>query len=330
MANIVAAQASPARTRWFGWIGPELSVVAAGLAAALLFPDDLGFITRINILIIFTLSLALVIGQAGIGTLGQAAMFGAGSYCAALWALHISAEPLSGLLIGALAGAGVAATSGLLLLRTRGLTLIMLSVAFAQVLLEIANKAASVTGGDDGLADIPVRAILGFFAFDLRGRVGFGYTLVVLVIVYFCLRRLVASPFGLTCRGIKADQLRMRAVGAPVFRHLVTVYTLGGAFAGIAGALSAQTTQVVGLSSLGFELSAEGLVMLTIGGVGHLAGALLGVPAFMIIRHVAAAINPYHWLLVIGVLLIVTILFLPQGLYGLLDKWHTRLTRGPK
>jgi len=122
----------------------------------------------------------------------------------------------------------------------------------------------------------------------------------------------------------------MRAVGAPVFRHLVVVYTLGGAFAGIAGALSAQTTQVVGLSSLGFELSAEGLVMLSIGGVGHLAGALLGVPTFMIIRHVAAAVNPYHWLLVIGVLLIVTILFLPQGLYGLLHKWRTRLTRGPR
>jgi len=172
MADIAAAQTSPARTRWLGWIGPELAVVAAGLAAALLFPDDLGFITRINILGIFTLSLALVIGQAGIGTLGQAAMFGAGSYSAALWALHVSAEPLSGLLIGALAGAGVAAASGLLLLRTRGLTLIMLSVAFAQVLLEIANKAASVTGGDDGLADIPVRAILGLFAFDFRGRVG--------------------------------------------------------------------------------------------------------------------------------------------------------------
>lgn len=325
-----AAYMRPARTRWLAAIGPELAVVVAGLAAALLFPDDLGFITRINILAIFALSLALVIGQAGIGTLGQAALFGAGSYSAALWALHVSPEPLSGLLIGALAGAGVAATSGLLILRTRGLTLIMLSVAFAQVLLEIANKAASVTGGDDGLADIPVSPILGAFAFDFRGQVGFGYTLAALVLVYFSLRCLVASPFGLTCRGIKADQVRMRAVGAPVFRYQLCVYTIGGAFAGIAGALSAQTTQVVGLSNLSFELSAEGLVMLTIGGVGHLAGALFGVPAFMIIRHVAATINPYHWLLVIGLLLIVTILFLPQGLYGLFEKWCIRLVRRTK
>lgn len=313
--------------RWFARIGPEAGVVLSGLAAASLFPDDLGFITRIIILAIFTLSLALVIGQAGIGTLGQAAMFGAGSYSAALWAIHVTAEPLSGLLIGALAGAVIAAGSGLLILRTRGLTLIMLSLAVAQVLLEIANKAAFVTGGDDGLGDIPVRPIAGLFAFDFRGQVGFGYTLAVLVLVYFSLRRLVSSPFGRTCRGIRADQLRMRAIGAPVFRHLVAVYTIGGAIAGIAGALSAQTTQVVGLSNLGFELSAEGLVMLTIGGVGHLAGALIGVPAFMIIRHVAAAINPYHWLLVIGVLLIVTILFLPQGLYGLFEKLRNRFGR---
>jgi branched-chain amino acid transport system permease protein len=328
MADIVTSPVRAAPARWRAVVGPELAVVVVGLAAAIVFPDDLGFITRINILAIFTLSMALVVGQAGIGTLGQAALFGAGSYAAALWALHVSAEPLSGLLVGALVGAGVAAVSGLLILRTRGLTLIMLSIAFAQVLLEIANKAAFATGGDDGLADIPVNPILGAVAFDFHGRVGFGYTLAALVVVYFCLRRLVASPFGLTCRGIKGDRLRMRAVGAPVFRHLLCVYALGGAVAGIAGALSAQTTQVVGLSNLGFELSAEGLVMLAIGGVGHLPGALLGVPAFMIVRHVTATINPYHWLLVIGVLLVVTVLFLPGGLYGIVDKWRRRAGRG--
>ncbi len=327
MSDASPARLHPPYVKWRWTFGPELAVAAAGLTAALLFPDDLGFLARINILIVFTLSLALVIGQAGIGTLGQAALFGAGSYGAALWALHVSSEPLSGLLVGALSGAGIAALSGLLILRTRGLTLIMLSVAFAQVLLEIANKAAFATGGDDGLADIPVRPIFGVFAFDFRGQVGFGYTLAVLVLAYCALRRVVASPFGLTCRGIKGDQLRMRAVGAPVFKHLLSVYVLGGAFAGVAGALSAQTTQVVGLSNLGFELSAEGVVMLTIGGVGSLTGALLGVPVFMIIRHVAAAINPYHWLFVIGVLLIVTILFLPQGVHGLLDRWYKRLSR---
>ena len=326
MADITAALRVQVRSRRWR-IPPELVLAAVGLAAAWIFPDDLGFIARINILTIFALSLALVIGQAGIGTLGQAALFGAGSYGAALWALHVSSEPVSGLLVGAIAGAGVAAASGLLILRTKGLTLIMLSVAFAQVLYEIANKAAAVTGGDDGLADIPVSALLGVFAFDFRGRTGFYYTLAALVLVYFCLRRLVASPFGLTCRGIRADPMRMRAVGAPVFRHLLCVYSLGGAVAGVAGALSAQTAQVVGLNNLGFELSAEGLVMLTIGGVRHLAGALLGVPAFMIIRHVAATINPYHWLLVIGLLLIVTILFLPQGLYGLIERWRAGFRR---
>lgn len=166
--------------------------------------------------------------------------------------------------------------------------------------------------------------MFGVFAFDMRGRVGFGYTLVALVILYAFLRRVVASPFGLTCRGFKADPLRMRAIGVPVFGHLVTIYALAGAIAGIAGALSARTTQVVGLSSLAFELSAEALIMLTIGGVGQLAGEFFGVPVFMVVRHVAAAINPYHWLLAIGVLLVVTILFLPQGLYGLIERWRAR------
>jgi branched-chain amino acid transport system permease protein len=328
MADIAASLLRTAPHRWRAAIGPELAVAAVGLLVAIVFPDDLGFITRINIMAIFVLSLALVVGQAGIGTLGQAALFGAGSYAAALWGLRVSPEPLSGLLVGGLAGSAVAGFSGLLIVRTRGLTLIMLSIAFAQVLLEIANKAAFVTGGDDGLADVPVSPLFGVMAFDFHGRVGFGYTLAVLLAAYFCLRRIVASPFGLTCRGIKGDRLRMRAVGAPVFRHLLCVYTIGGAFAGIAGALSAQTAQVVGLSNLGFELSAEGLVMLAIGGVGHLAGALLGVPAFMVVRHITATINPYHWLLVIGLLLMVTVLFLPGGLYSVAQKWRGRIGRG--
>lgn len=327
MADSATSPARAAPVRWRAVASPEFAVVAVGLVAAIVFPDDLGFITRINIMAIFTLSMALVVGQAGIGTMGQAAMFGSGSYATALWALHVSPEPLSGIFIGALAGAGVAAASGILMLRTRGLTFIMLSIAFAQVLLEIANKAAFVTGGDDGLADIPVNPIFGVIAFDFYGRAGFGYTLAVLVAVYFCLRRLVASPFGLTCRGIMGDRVRMRAIGAPVVRHLLCVYAVGGAVAGIAGGLSAQTTQVVGLSNLGFELSAEGLVMLAIGGVGHLAGALLGVPVFMIVRHVTATINPYHWLLVIGVLLVVTVLFLPGGLYRIVDKWRRHAER---
>lgn len=297
-------------------IPPELIVAAIGVAAAAIFSDDLGFLTRINIFAIFALSVALVIGQAGIGTLGQAAMFGVGSYAAALWSLHVHSDPTMGLLVGAAAGAITAAISGLLVLRTRGLTLIMLTVAFAQVLLEIANKAAWLTGGDDGLAEIPVAPVLAMFAFDFRGNVGFYYTLGVLVIVYFGLRRLVASPFGLICQGIKGDSTRMRAIGTPVFKHLVIVYAIGGAVAGIAGALSAQTAQVVGLGNLGFEISAEVVVMVAIGGIHQLAGALIGVPLFMIVRHIASSINPYHWLLVIGCLLIAVMLLFPKGIVG--------------
>lgn len=308
---------------------PELIVAVVGIAAAWMFSDDLGFLTRINIFAIFALSVSLIIGQAGIGTLGQAAMFGVGSYAAALWSLRVGSDPTIGLLIGAAAGAITATLSGLLVLRTRGLTLIMLTVAFAQVLLEVANKAAWLTGGDDGLADIPVSPVLGLFAFDFRGNVGFYYTLTVLVAVYFALRRLVASPFGLICLGIKGDIVRMRAIGTPVFRHLVILYAIGGAVAGVAGALSAQTAQVVGLSSLGFENSAEVVVMVAIGGIHQLAGALIGVPLFMIVRHVASTINPYHWLLVIGCLLTAVMLLFPKGIVGSVQHWRLlRARRG--
>lgn len=301
-------------------VGAELAVLGVGLLAFVLFPSDLGFLTRINIMALFVLSLAVVLGQAGIATLGQAALFGGGAYGAGLWALHISAEPLTGLVAGACAGGAVAAITGALLLRTYGLTFLMLSIAVAQVLFEIANKAAWLTGGDDGLSGIKISPVLGVFRFDFFGRTGYWYSLSVLIIAFFVLRRVAASPFGLTCRGIRADHTRMLAIGCPVYRHLIAVYVLGGGIAGIAGALSAQTTKVVGLNSLSFELSAEGLIMLVLGGSTKLAGALVGTPLFMVVHHVASTVNPYHWLFVIGALLIVTVVALPNGVVGLAER----------
>jgi branched-chain amino acid transport system permease protein len=300
--------------------GPELSLLGLGLLAFLLFPSDLGFLTRVNIMALFVLSLAVVLGQAGIATLGQAALFGSGAYVAGLWALHVSAEPLTGLVAGASAGAAAAAVTGALLLRTHGLTFLMLSIAVAQLLFEIANKAAWLTGGDDGLSGIKISPVLGLFRFDFLGRTGYWYSLAILVVVYCVLRRVAASPFGLTCRGIRSDRTRMLAIGCPVYRHLMAVYILGGGIAGVAGALSAQTTRVVGLNSLSFELSAEGLIMLVLGGSAKLAGALIGTPLFMVVHHVASTVNPYHWLFVIGALLIVTVVALPNGMVELAER----------
>ncbi len=304
---------------------PEIALLLAGLSAMAVMPDELGFLARIVTAALFVLSLDLVLGYAGIVTLGHAALFGAGAYAAGFYALKISPEPLSGLLVGTVAGGCVALVTGLLLLRTHGLTCLMMTIAVAQILLEVANKMRSVTGGDDGLSDILIQPILGYFEFDFTGRTAFVYSLVVLVLAFAVMRRIVHSPFGLTCVGIREDRNRMASIGCNAYSHTVVMYSVGGAFAGLAGALTAQTTQVVGLSSLGFALSAEALVMLVLGGMGRLWGALVGTVLFMAVHHFASAIDPFKWMFVIGGLLIAVVLLFPAGLIDAVTRFASRV-----
>ena len=305
--------------------GPELGLLIAGLGLFVLMPDDLGFGTRILIGMIFALSLDLVLGYAGIVTLGHAAMFGIGAYGAGIFAVRVSGDPLLGLIVGAGAGAATAALSGLLVLRSHGLTSVMVTLAIAQLLMEVASKARFLTGGDDGLSGITTTPLFGVFEFDFLGRTGFLYALAVLVITFAVLRRVTRSPFGLTCIGIREDRGRMSSLGRRVNRHLWLVYTLGGSFAGVAGAISAQVTQVVGLSSLSFVHSAEVLVMLVLGGTGRLWGAIVGTAVFMIVHHYAAAVDPLRWMLFIGVLLLAVVLIMPGGITAAVARAMGRL-----
>lgn len=317
MEHVLVAQ-KPRRLSLAGTPLPELALLAAGLLLFYAMPEDLGFATRILIGALFALSLDLVLGYAGIVTLGHAAMFGVGAYAAGIFAVRVSGEPLLGLAVGAAAGAVVAAASGLLVLRSHGLTSVMITLAIAQLLAEVASKWRSLTGGDDGLSGITTSPLFGRFEFDFLGQTGFFYALVVLVLAFAFLRRLVRSPFGLTCVGIREDRERMASLGCRVSRHLTIVYAIGGALAGVAGALSAQITQVVGLTSLGFAHSAEVLVMLVLGGTGRLWGALAGTLVFMVVHHFAAAVDPFRWMFVIGGLLLVVVLFMRGGITGAL------------
>jgi len=306
---------------------PEFALLGVGIALFFAMPDDLGLATRMAIGAIFALSLDLVLGYAGIVTLGHAAMFGAGAYAAGLYALRVWAEPISGLLVGATAGAVIAWLSGRLVLRSHGLTSVMITLAVAQVLYEVASKWSSVTGGDDGLAGVQVKPLLGVFEFDFTGKTGYFYALVVLVVCLAVLRRIAASPFGLTCVGIREDRGRMAAIGSDVPSHLSRAYLLGGAVAGIAGALSAQITQVVGLNSLSFSHSAEVLVMLVLGGTGRLWGAIAGTVCFMAVHHMAAGADPFRWMLVIGTMLMGVVLFFPGGISGALVRLFARIPK---
>ena len=293
---------------------PPLALLALAIALSFLMPFNLAFLTRILIMVVLVLSLDLVLGYAGIATLGQAAMYGAGAYAAGLFAIHVWADPLAGLMVGAVAGSILALVSGLVLMRTQGLTLIMLTIAVAAICHEIANKARDITGGADGLRGIRMEPVLGLFDFDFVGTTGFWYALAVVVVIFVLVALLTRSPFGLSLRGIHESPDRMAAIGVSVYWRRVTAYTVGGAIAGVAGALSAQITQLVSLESFSFTLSAEALIMLILGGTGRLYGAVLGTLIFMFVHHWAAANDPFNWLFVIGAMVLAVVFFLPKGI----------------
>lgn len=297
------------------WRAP-LILLGVGLVAWWALPEQLGLLTRIAITALFVLSLDLVVGIAGLATLGHAALFGVGAYAAGSFALRVHGDPLLGLAVGTGAGALLALASGTFLLRYHGFTFLMLTVAIAQIMLSLAQKARDWTGGDDGLSGFVMGPLLGRFAFDLEGRTAALYALAVLVLGYYLARRVVDSPFGLAVRGIHENRARMAALGTPVTARLLATYTFAGALAGAAGALSAQTNAIVALDSLSFALSAEALVMLILGGAGRLHGALIGAAIFTLLHHTAASINPYHWLFVVGAALMAVVLVPPQKAWG--------------
>ena len=206
--------------------------------------------------------------------------------------------------------------SSFIVARFRHLTLIMITLGLGLLLAEAANRAHWLTGGSDGLQGMAIAPIFGVFDFDLYGKTAYGYSLAVLFVMFLAARRVVNSPFGLALRGIRENFVRMPAIGAESRAHIRTVYTIAAGMAGIAGAVIAQTTQTVALESIGFQRSADVLVMLVLGGAGRLYGGLIGSIIFMVARDQFSGIAPQFWYFWIGVLLIAVVMFLPNGILG--------------
>jgi len=297
-----------------------IAIIAVGLAGYWLFPDNLALLTRVIAVALLVLSIDLITGYCGVATLGQAALFGAGAYAAGIACVNGVTEPLTLILIGTIAGAVAGLLMGTIMLRAHGLAQLVLSIATVQLFHEAANKASSYTGGSDGLAGLMVSPLFGMFEFDLWGQTAYLFGLTLLVVVFIVLKFIVSSPFGMLCRGIKEDPVRIRAMGAFVFPVLLKMFVISGAVAGMGGALAAISTQVVGLDSVSFELSANALVMLVLGGLGTLYGALVGTVIFMGFEHMVSSVNPFHWMTMVGALLIGVVLAAPAGLSGLADK----------
>ena len=305
------------RIRWTEWL-PWL----AAIGFFFLMPGYLSLGARILIFILFALSLDLILGYAGIITLGHSAFFGLGAYTAGALGAHTAiSDPLLQLVAAAALSALLGLATGAVILRTRALTLLMLTLAITAILLEIANKWTSLTGGADGLSGVKVGEVLGMFRFDLYGKTAFFYCLAILFIGWYVVRRIVYSPYGAMLTGIRENASRMQAIGAPVYWRLVVIYTISATMAGIAGALLTQVNQFVGLNVLGFELSGELLVMLILGGVGRIYGAFIGPAIYLAAQDYLARQFPEYWYFGIGALLIAVVLFAPGGILGLLDKW---------
>jgi branched-chain amino acid transport system permease protein len=313
------------RFRWW-----ELLPWIAGIAVFFAFPNYLAFGTQVLITILFALSLDLVMGYAGIVTLGHAAFFGAGAYTVGMLAQHLGwNEPLSGLVAAALVAGAIGLASGYVLLRTHGLTLLMLTLCTMALLEELANMGHHYTGGFDGMPGLKFLPLLGLFPFDLLYfRSQYVYVLAVLLVCFVLVRILVYSPFGQSLTGIRENLLRMHAVGAPVRARLVIVYTISAAIAGVAGALFTQANAYVNLATLGLERSAGVLIMLILGGYGRLYGAFVGAIAYMVLEHFLARAYPTAWQLGVGLALVMVALYARNGILGIGDALRRRLGTG--
>jgi branched-chain amino acid transport system permease protein len=281
-------------------------------------------LNEIAILALFALSLDLILGYAGIISLGHAAFFGAGAYAAGIFCKLVMPDPTAGLLVAIIVAAVLGFATSFLVLRGSDLTRLMVTLAVALVLHEIANALRDWTGGADGLQGMTVGPVLGTFDFDLYGRTAYAYSLTTLFVLFLLARLVMRSPFGLSLMAIHRNPLRAAALGVPVHRRLIAAYTLGAAYAGAAGALLAQTTGYVSLDVLEFQRSADVLLTLIIGGTGWLYGGIAGAIVFKILQDLLSSTSPQFWLFWMGIFLVVLALVgrerLTSGVRGLVAK----------
>jgi branched-chain amino acid transport system permease protein len=293
----------------------EVAFWLCTLLPFVLTPSYLSLASQIAITALFALSLDLILGYAGIVSLGHAAFFGVGAYVAGLIAKHYWTEPISGLLIAGIVAGLLGYALSHIVVRFRHLALIMLTMGFGLLIAEAANSAHDLTGGADGLQGFRVPGVLGF-KFDMFGRTAYAYSLGLLFLCFLVCRRVIHSPFGLALKGIRENATRMPAIGAPSLSHLRKAYTIAAVMAGLAGAALTHTTSTVSLETLSFGRSADVLVILILGGAGRLYGGIIGAVIYMVARDQFSGINPQYWYFWIGLLLVAVVMFLPNGVLG--------------
>jgi len=293
-----------------GRFGPfEFAFWLAAFATIYLLPGRHLILTETAIWGLFALSLDLILGYAGIISLGHAAFFGAGAYAAGLLAKHeIIVEPSIALVCAGLLAAALGFATSFLVLRGSDLTRLMVTLGVALVCLELANRFAELTGGADGLQGVTMAPVFGAYRFDMFGHTAYVYTLAWLFVLFMLARRIVNSPFGLSLKAIKGNPLRSSAIGIAVNWRLVAVYTLSAGYAGIAGGLLAQTQAFASLSMLQTDRSADVLLILIIGGTGYLYGGLIGALIYRLLQDYLSDLTARYWQFWIGLLLVAIVI----------------------
>jgi branched-chain amino acid transport system permease protein len=274
----------------------------------------IGFATRVLIFALAASSLNLVLGFGGMVSLGHAAFFGIGAYAAAICQQAGINEALIAF-PAAMAAAGLFALAvGAVSLRTRGVYFIMITLAFAQMVFYL-FVSARAWGGDDGL---PLAGRMTLAGFSLAGDSAlFFASLAALTAAMLLFGRLAQARFGRTLQAIRENETRMEALGYPVFRYRLVAFALGGAVAGLAGALLANLTGLASPNLLQWTQSGTLLVMVIIGGVGALYGGVVGAAVLLGLEEVLAGLIG-HWHIALGLLLLGIVLFAPRGVAALL------------
>jgi branched-chain amino acid transport system permease protein len=312
-----AADVSSYLRRRARWSPFEIAFWLFAFASIWLFPQKHLILTETAILALFALSLDLILGYAGIISLGQAAFFGLAGYFSGLVAKYgIINDPILALICSGLVAALLGFVTSFLVLRGSDLTRLMVTLGVALMLGEAANRYSSLTGGADGLQGVTIAPIFGIFQFDLYGHTGYVYCLIVLFVCFLIARRIVYSPFGLSLRAVKGNALRSAAIAIPVNGRLVAIYTVSAFFAGIAGALLTQTTAFCSLDVLSLERSADLLLVLIIGGTGYLYGGLIGAVIYKFMQDWIASLTPQYWQFWIGLMLVLIVLIGRERMAG--------------
>jgi branched-chain amino acid transport system permease protein len=316
-----------------------MGVRAAGLALLATAPLVLGdfrtfLLTEILVFALFAASLDVLIGYAGLPSLGHPAFLGIGAYATALVAIHVTPNLFAQLAVATGAAALVAAAVGLVAVRSRGIYFLMLTLALGQLFYQLSFDWDSVTGGSNGLYGIPL-PVFGSGSSDLLNDTDnvYWYVLACVVVGYVVLRVVVASPFGRALTGIRENEVRMSSLGYDVLLYKLAAFAIAGAVAGFAGALTVHQQKYVSPSVASFDVLVLVTIAVVVGGKGTLVGPMLGAAFVYVVRDELSDVLSQHWPLLLGGVFVLAVYFLPQGLVGggrtLASRLRVRLRRQP-